>query len=91
MNPTEIKDILYKWHFYKAAADNLGDNSALPQKINLIERMVDELDDTSRLIIKKRFFEAYGADDVAIQMSMSRQAVHKRIAKFVKTMAYILS
>lgn len=91
MNPTEIKELLNKWHFYKVAASNLNGVGHLPLKLDIIERTVQQLDDISRTIITRRYFELEGIEDVAKGVEMSRQAVHKRINKFVKTMSYIMA
>ena len=91
MNPTEIKELLNKWHFYKVAANNLNGQGHLPLKLDMIERTVRQLDEISRKIIEGRYFDLMGIEDVAREVDMSRQAVHKRINKFVKSMAYILA
>lgn len=49
--------------------------------LELLSGRVDELDETSRQILKLRFFDGMGIEDIAAAMDISGEAVRYRLAK----------
>jgi DNA-directed RNA polymerase specialized sigma subunit len=83
--------VLKNWHFNKACILYSQDGGELKRKVEAVEKALTVLDDTTREVIKMRYFDKTDMEIVAAKLFLWRSAVYKRLDKAFQKMSYFLS